>query len=376
MKNFSKLFLASLLAGSLIFTGCGGENPTSSTSNSSDKTDESKSKAASTASGSFHIYGNVKATDGFELAKQSNVSTTIKNVATDKIAYTKNGSAFAFENLVPGYYEITTTDSNKVYEDSKIYKVISSNIDNLEISLQEKISSSPSTTKCYIHLYGNVVDLNGRPVPFTDVTVNKDTVVKNGTCTDFDKGYFCILSISSGTYDIEFSKESFKTINKPLVISDTAISCNGIEYTDFTRTTLFKDAADNEHYGYNIGTIVMPPEVKETGALAGVLVDENNNPLTNTECSLYMSSVNTQITYIPTKVINFKTDDIGYFYAKNLQGDNYYMVTKKNPNIKKENVSSGSGSTTYYEMDEKDSYCAWLFVENGKLTPIPSNSDK
>ncbi len=373
MKNFSKLFLASLLAGSLILTGCGGDNPTSSNSNNASDTNETK---ASVATGSYHIYGNVKATDGFELAKQSNVATTIKNVATDKIMYTKTGSAFAFEELVPGYYELTTTDSNNVYETSKIYKVISSNVDNLEISLQEKISPSPITTKCYIHLYGRVVDLNGRPVPFTDVTVNKDTVVKNGTCTDFDKGYFCILSISSGTYDIEFSKESFKKIIKPLVISDTAISCNGIEYTDFSKTTTFKDAADNEHYGYNIGTIVLPPEVKETGALAGVLVNEENNPLTNQECSLYMSVKNTEITYMPTRVMNFKTDDIGYFYAKNLEGDHYYMVTKKNPTITTSTVSSGSGQTTYYEVKSEDSYCAWLYVENGKLTPIPSSSSK
>ena len=350
MKNFSKLFLASLLAGSLIMTGCGESNPTSSNNApGTNPAEDGNTKAA------FRIWGNI--------IDNSDVKISLTNKGTDQSFSKTESSSYAFENLQSGVYEIKAEKAG--YETfSTCQEFSASSQINIEL---EKIAIS-GETKVSLNFQGTLSDTIGKPIPFATITVTggKDDIIAN---TAFDNANYTLLGLSSGTYKVTFSKNSFNTETRELKINDEFISFNGsrIEKADFGSTTSFTDAAGNSHKGYKLAPVVMSPIVIETGSIAGVICYNGAAISKGTKVDLYRRAEDSEYS-VPSLIVTVTAGDNGYFYAKNLQAG-YYTAALNGSSV--DDTQKDSQGTPIYKI-KGTVYFQNMQVVNNFMTPVPS----
>ncbi len=384
MKNFScsfsKVCLFSLFVGSLLIFGCGESNPsgitTDDTSTSTTTTTTTSNSANAVEASPCRVYGQVISADDTNVKSPANIKVAFKNIATNVITDNSGNSpdtrdAFDF-NLVAGFYQITAQDisANPEYDTNWFYKEISEN-QEVKISLQPKTTTVSTIPK--INLYGVIKDMSGHDVTFANISAKKGSSAIE-TTTKLDNGNYCFLNLSSGTYEVEISKKSFQTVTRQLVIGNESITFNGNTITDFTNTTAFTDSAGNANTGYDLGILYLPYELRDAGAFAGVVIDPaTGQPLANTTISLWISYVGSQLQAAPELILpSFNTDANGYFYVENLQVG-YYKITKVNPTLNSIEYDAQGNVLSYWEFAKDDSYCGWLKVDEGKLTPLPTS---
>lgn len=350
MKNFSgsfsKLFLVSLLAGAMMLAGCGENNPSSS---STDTTDASTTQQATDATVStYDIIGKVSSTTG-QFDTKSNITINLTNIATkDTYKNVCDGQAFAFQKVNAGYYKVEAVDNNNIYNTETIYKKIDSNIDDLSLTLTTKATESEN--QVFVTLTGNLVDETGNGIPFASiVAVNTKTSQEIQTSTDFKSGKYTFKDIPAGTYKITYSKDSFNDGSADLIITDVdAITFDSKKVTNNTLTNI---------------TLTYKPMA--TGSIAGVLTGYS----AGNKCLLYKTS-SSSATTLPGIILTFTPQDNGYFFIKNLQ-QGWYCVAKDGcaaPTASYDN----NGNLIGYQFAEGDTYFYWLEVVNDTTSLVPS----
>ncbi|MBQ2593325.1 MAG: carboxypeptidase regulatory-like domain-containing protein, partial [Candidatus Riflebacteria bacterium] len=208
MKNslgsFSKLFLVSLLAGSMLLAGCGESNPTSSTATTENSNASTTQQATDNTTSTYDVFGKVSPTIG-QFNASSKISITLTNIATNKSNTPKDcvGQMFAFQKVNAGYYEIKAIDASNFYETEVIYKKIDSNIEDLSLTLTPKVQEVDDTIT--VTLTGKIIDEYGKDIPFASVSaVNTKTEKEYKTSTNPDNGNYTFKEIPAGTYKVTY----------------------------------------------------------------------------------------------------------------------------------------------------------------------------
>ncbi|MCT4582272.1 MAG: carboxypeptidase regulatory-like domain-containing protein [Flavobacteriales bacterium] len=70
---------------------------------------------------------------------------------------------------------------------------------------------------------GTIIDESGKPMPFVNITLRKDNIVRYGTNSDFD-GNYTFDNISPGNYILEISFVGYQTSQQALAITDQNIT--------------------------------------------------------------------------------------------------------------------------------------------------------
>lgn len=363
MKNFSgsftKLFLVSLLAGSMMLAGCGENNPTSSTTDTSTTT----TPTAVDTSNSFLVWGGISC-DGNEI--DNAISITLTNKGTGEVVSRTERTSYTFDNVLPGVYELKAEGSGF---DSFVTCNEFSSKQKIDIALQRTVNAQTVVIP-KINFQGSLVDQIGKAVPFATIKAEKvgaDTILAS---TEFNSDKFCLLALSSGTYNVTITKDSFVEKSLKLEIKDDYIAFNGarIEKENFSNTVSFNDAAGNSHKGYKLAAVVMAPNVLQTGAIAGVLSKNAVIAAEGTVVDLYrrkQDDIHSELGY----VMSLKAGANGYFYAKNLS-EGYYTVVTQGAQV--QTAVDGSNGLTYY-FDAGAVYFANAQVLSNYMTPVPSD---
>lgn len=366
MKNlsgsFSKLFLVSLLAGSMMMLGCGESNPTSSSSETAAATTTTPTAVDTSTTNSFIVWGGISC-DGNEI--DNAISITLTNKGTGEVLTKSERTSYTFNKIVPGVYELkaegagfdTYVTCNEFSEKQKI-----------DIALQRTVTAQTVAIP-KINFQGSLVDQIGKAVPFATIKAEKvgaDTILAS---TEFNADKFCLLGLSSGTYNVTITKDSFVEKSLKLEIKDDYISFNGarIEKANFPNTINFNDAAGNSHKGYKLATVVMAPNVLQTGAIAGVLSKNAVIAAEGTIVDLYRrkeDDIHSELGY----VMSLKAGANGYFYAKNLSEGYYTVVVQGTPVV----VGSDAQGATY-SFGAGTVYFANAQVLSNYMTPVPSD---
>lgn len=373
MKNkFSvlKFVLASVtccLLLAAILSGCGGSNnpsgPTGGTTNAS--------VTPTTVTGTVKLNGLLidASTNTLVTDSQANISITVSLIGTSYSVTrpAEQNSAFAFD-LPAGNYFIKASDANGRYEPTQIIKELAGT--KIDLTLQ-MVPVPSAIAPVALNFYGKVIESTlSRPVMFSTIIVTNSSGQSFETSTLYD-GSFSLLGLASGTYEISFKKTGFETASRTLVIGEERIRIGTMEITA-ANIGNFVDGANIPRSGYNVGNIILAPIWVETGAIAGILlnsVPDPKVPYANTKFDLVYDD-NPKDAIPPQSIIkNFTTNDLGYFFAKNLPAGWYLVAT---PGYTTTPIFDGSGSIVGYNFGAGQLvFDVWMNVKVGTVTPIP-----
>ncbi|NCB40514.1 MAG: carboxypeptidase regulatory-like domain-containing protein, partial [Erysipelotrichia bacterium] len=319
-----KLVFASIvccLLAAFALTGCGGSNNPSGPAITTSAI--APAGAAATATGTITITGILidASTNNMITSTEPDIYVTLSLVGT---SYSRSiqatSKAYAFTDLPIGYYSIVAEDKNGKFDKTTTFKSLSTS-ESINIRMMPSISNviAPS-----LNFYGKVIDASFRsPNMFATVKAISNSGVQIEATTLYD-GTFSFLGISSGTYTITFTSESFETTTRELVINDRIRF--GTAEISVTNITAFTDGSNTARSGYNLGDVVLAPKIMPTGSIAGILYKADGTPLANTKLELvYDNDVGDQIppgSILPT---TFETNSLGYFLAINLPAG-WYVV--------------------------------------------------
>lgn len=364
MKNlsgsFTKLCLFSLLVGSLLTYGCGESNPTSSTTDSTLTTTQ---PTAVETSKTFRVWGRISC-DGNQVA--NNISITLTNRGTNEYYSATEKTGYVFETVVSGVYELRAEGAG--YDPYVTFQEFTEE-KQIDISLQ-RASNAEAIVIPKINFQGSIIDNIGKAVPFTTIKAEKEGAEPVIASTEFNGDKYCLLGLSSGTYNVTFTNSSFIEQILKLEIKEDYIAFNGerIEKEEFTTKIInFKDAADNSYQGYKLSTLIMNPNVLETGSIAGTLCRDTNPVPQGTIVDLYRrkgNDIHNKLDF----VMSLKAGVNGYFYAKNLQ-EGFYTVVDDGNEVKIETDSNGQ----VYYFEPGTFYFEDIEVKANFMTPVPSD---
>ncbi len=350
MKNFSgsfsKLFLVSLLAGTMMLAGCGENNPTSSTT---DKDASDAKNITDSSASTYNVLGKISPTIG-QFDSNSKITVYLTNIASeDESSNACRGQVFAFQKVNAGYYEVKAVDSNNIYKTEIIYKKIDSNIDDLTLTMTPRATEVEDLV--VVTLTGKIVDKFGKDIPFASVTAeNTKTGQIVKTSTNPDNGIYEFKEIPAGTYKVTYSKDSFEDDTEDLIITDE----NNINFMN-------KVVANN-----TLTNVTLNYKLAQTGSIAGVLTGYNPGD----KCILYRTTSENAAT-VPGVVLKFTPQNNGYFFIKNLP-TGWYIVAKDGCAAPFA-VADTQGNFIGYAFNEGDTYfSSWLQVLTDTTTPVPS----
>lgn len=376
MKNTSmtiaKLFAVALICGSLAAVGCGDSNPLSSASTTStgDPTQSQSNPTTQPEDATKELSKvsiTVKPTSG-SFNENSQIILTLKNTNSSNTANNKTekllpGATSIDIQMAIGSYQVTAEDESKFYKTSVVYAKVAEANTSVDISLVP-ISVSGAT----YNFYGELKDTTGKGIPFSSIVAKKTSGdEKITTTTNPDNGKYCLLGLTAGSYDITYSQSSFIESDPKNLTIDEDGTITFKEGNESSQSS-FTDASGETYQGYKLNDVKLAPNIMKTGSIFGVICDSNGDPVKSTACDLYKRD-NSDATKMPGKVLTFKTNANGYFYAKNLQPGEYSAVTKGSvPGP----VTDGSGNITDYTFPAGTQYFSWMVVESDTTTPIPS----
>ena len=359
MKNslgsFSKLFLVSLLAGSMLLAGCGESNPSSSTATSEENSNASNTTQQTTdnTTSKYDVYGKVSPTIG-QFDTKARINITMTNIATKAtISNSCTNQMFGFsgdKKINAGYYEIKAVDSSNIYETEIIYKKVDSDIEDMNLTITPKVQEVDDTIT--VTLTGKIIDEYGKDIPFASVSaVNTKTEKEYKTSTNPDNGNYTFKEILAGTYKVTYSKDSFEDDTKDLKI------------TDENSITFDSKAVNNK----TLSNVTLKYKLAQTGSIAGVLTGYNPGD----KCILYRTTSESAAT-VPGIVLKFTPQENGYFFIKNLPSG-WYIVAKDGCAAPVP-VNDASGNFIGYAFaNENDTYfSSWMEVTPLTTTPVPS----
>lgn len=369
--NFIVASVACCMLIAAVLTGCGGSNnpsgPTGGTATST------ITATPSIATGTVDIIGliiNASTNNSLnDLNTTVSVSFTLFGTSTTNTVKAEAGgnNGFAAYGLTPGWYTIKFADSANRYEPLTIIRELTSGT-----TVKETIALVPIpalVTTASLNFYGKVLESNlDNPVMFGTILVTNTSGIKFETSTLID-GSFSLVGLASGTYELVFKKTGFETASRTLIISDDRIRFGTAE---ITATGNFVDGANVTRVGYNLGSIKLAPIWTNTGAITGILLNSALTPkvpYVNTKFDLVYDD-NPKDAIPPQSIIkNFTTNDLGYFFAKNLPAG-WYLVAF--PGYTTTAIKDGTGNIVGYNFGAGQLVTnVWLEVKAGSVTPIP-----
>jgi hypothetical protein len=378
-RYFTNFFYLAIFAGLLttaFMVGCGGgNNPSGPTVGTADQT-TSTGVLPSTATGSITLTGLLINSSTGNLIDDDSATIYVKAslIGTDytkEIEATKN-QAFSIFDLPAGNYLIEVEDraTTKVFNKTSLIKELTEGKVSLSIQLSPVV---PDPGR--INFFGTLVDSSFyKPIQFVTIKVQSNSGLSFETSTLFD-GTFSLQDLASGSYKISFEKSGFETASRSLLISEQDIWIGTKKLDIVNDLKNYTDGSNTPQKGYDLGNIILAPKITETGGISGILLDNSKIPLVNTELDLVYDS-NTNDAIPPASIIpSFKTNDLGYFLAKNLPAG-WYLVAY--PGYQLFPILDASGNTVGYNFGKNGSPDSsvlvtrvWLEVNPGSVTPIP-----
>lgn len=343
MKNFSKLFLASLLAGSLIMTGCGESNPTGADV-SGEPTDEQQKE------NTFVIKGRIIPTDGY-VAKNAKFVVSIKDSSNNSPCDPFEAVEFTFSNLKTGNYTLIAneTSNGKYISNSIKVSITDSNKEDVEITMEYTGDIPKFTFK------GEVVDNQNQGLKFAQVSVTNGAIKKDAN-TNPDNGKFTLENLTPGDYTMTVKADSCEEkIIKSFSIDETGTN------------TIFDN---NKISSFDLGKIKLQPKYTDSGSLEGILTDPATGKAVAQGTKIYIYMRNNDPTIKPSLLTSFITeDDTGYFSLGSLAAD-YYAgsigeVTAWDISTDKE------GNPLSYNVPTNQQCFNWIRVTEGSYSKIP-----
>lgn len=352
MKNFSKLFLASLIAGSLIMTGCGGENPTGadvSGNDSSTGTDTSTDKDKNTETKGNVICGGIFSTSSSDQSLiGKDIIIELKDIISNKTIKGPQkfcDGQYGFNEIPNGFYIIKA--SCQGYNTTILSKYIQEDDQKFNISLQPQ--NPESEENILLNLRGKVLDQSlGYEVSAVSIEVKNDV---SGniiyTTSRFANGDYFINGISSGTYTVTFKKGGFREANTKLTIDDNSIVFYNIPVCkngNFTNTCSYIDSAQNSRIGYQLPNLDVAVDLTESGAIAGVLTqlgpNKNFDLYRRIECD-----ISSPLSFVTQGL----TNDMSEFIISGLQPGYYTAVPAGTPAP----INTGTSQAPEFRFDCK-----------------------
>ncbi|MDN5280811.1 MAG: hypothetical protein PWR01_4776 [Clostridiales bacterium] len=374
LVKFFYLAVFSCLIVTAFLVGCGGSNNPAGPSGAA-TSGSVTGVLPTTATGSVTLTGLLinAATGNLIDSSTAKISVKASLIGTtfSRTVYATENKAFTVFELPAGNYLIEFSDEAAPQEFQKFTLIKELSGTKVDLTVQLSPTTQPPGR---VNFFGTVVDAAfAKPIQFVTIKLQSNSGLTVETSTLFD-GTFSLLDLASGTYEISFEKSGFEIASKSLILNDTEIrfGTKTLVAADFKN---FTDGANVTRSGYDLGSIVLAPRLLETGGISGILLDSLKNPLANTSLDLVYDS-NTGDAVPPASIIpNFKTNDLGYFMAKNLP-PGFYLVAY--PGYQLFPITDGSGNIVGYSFGQGGAVDptvlvtrVWLEVKTGSVTPIP-----
>ncbi len=359
MKNssgsFSKLFLISLLAGSMMLAGCGESNPTGA--KVSDDTTNQQSSSNNNTSNSeeqqktYTISGKVAPTNGY-VASDANFEVTYKDSANN--TKTTTGIVFNFTGLKSGTYTLTakeTKNGNYTLQNPLTVNVTNADQSDLEIIMQFT-GTLPTFT-----FNGVIVDNQNQGIKFATITA--DNGIKTITATtNPDNGNFTLADLTPGEYQLTVKADSFKESTPKLFIDEEGV-----------KITLDGATVNN----YNLGNIKLMPNYTSSGAIEGILADPATGKAIAKGTKVYIYQRNNDATVKPTFLSSFISEsETGYFSIDSLPADYYCGSIGE---VTTWDISKDKdGNPLSYNVPTNQHIFGWLQVVDGATSKVPGFS--
>ncbi len=358
MKNslgsFSKLFLISLLAGSMMLAGCGESNPTGANVSDDTTNQQSNSSNNSTTNNTeeqqktYTVSGKVSPTNGY-VASNANFEVTFKD--TQNNTKTTKGIVFTFSGVKAGTYTLTakeTANGNYSLQNPVTVNVTDSDQSNLEI-IMNFTGELPTFS-----LSGVIVDNQKQGVKFAKITA--DNGIKTTTATtNPDNGNFTLNDLTPGEYQLTIKADSYADSNPKLFIDEEGakITLDGSKIN-----------------GTNLGEIQLLPNYASSGSIEGILTDPATGKAVAQGTKIYIYRKNNDSTIKPALLFPFTTDNTtGYFSIDSLPADYYCgsigeVVTWDISYDKDMNPIA-------YNVPSNQQCFTWLQVSDGTTSKVP-----
>ena len=358
MKNFSgsfsKLFLVSLLAGSMMLAGCGESNPTGA--NVSEDTTNQQSGSNNTTNTeeqtkTYTISGKVSPTNGY-IASNAKFKVTYKD--SENNTKTTTGIVFTFSGLKSGTYTLTAEETdNGNYELQNPLTVNLTNADQTDLEIIMQFTGTLPT----FTLKGVVVDNQNQGIKFATITADNG-IKKVETTTNPDNGNFTLADLTPGEYQLTVKADSFKDYTPKLFIDEEG-----------TKITLDGSAVNN----LDMGNLRLMPNYTNSGAIEGILTDPSTGKAVPQGTKVYIYKRNNDSTVLPSFVTTVLTDnEKGYFSIDSLSADFYSgsigEVTNWVISTDKE------GNPLSYDVPTNQHCFGWLQVLDGATSKVPGYS--
>lgn len=354
MKNFSKLFLISLLAGSMMLAGCGESNPTgadvsdNSTNNGQTSTDTNTTEEQPKT---YTISGKVAPTNGY-IASDAKFEVTYKDA--DNNTKTTSGIVFTFTGLKSGTYTLTakeTKNGNYTLQNPLTVNLTNADQNDLEIIMQFT-GTLPTFT-----LKGVIVDNQNQGIKFATITADNG-IKKIEATTNPDNGNFTLADLTPGEYQLTVKADACKDSTPKLYIDEEG-----------TKITLDGAVVNN----YDLGNIKLMPNYTSSGAIEGILTDPSTGKAVAQGTKVYIYKRNNDATVIPSLLTSFVTDNAeGYFSIDSLPADFYCGSIGEVVNWV---ISTDSqGNPLSYNIPTNQHSFGWLQVIDGAVSKVPGFS--
>ena len=355
MKNVSKLFLISLLAGSMMLAGCGESNPTGANVSSDNTTNNGQTNTNTNTpeeqAKTYTISGKVAPTNGY-VASNANFEVTYKD--SENNTKTTTGIVFTFSGLKSGTYTLTakeTKNGNYSLQNPLTVNLTNADQENLEIIMQFT-GVLPTFT-----LKGVIVDNQDQGIKFATVTA--DNGIKTVTATtNPDNGNFTLADLTPGEYKLTVKADSFKESTPKLYIDEEGakITLDGASVSNF-----------------DLGNIKLMPNYTSSGAIEGILADPQTGKAIAKGTKVYIYQRNNDATVKPTLLSSFITEnETGYFSIDSLPADFYCGSIGE---VVTWDISTDKdGNPLSYNVPVNQHIFGWLQVIDGATSKVPGFS--
>ena len=358
------------LFAAVLITGCGGENPTGSTTTSQQSdssTPATNSNLPSQASGTATIQGAIidssTGTTVNSTAADFSISATL--IGTDKVFTAKatENKAFALRNLFQGFYLIKITDATGLFGSrTEVIDLTGTSLLKFDFSVVPiTLPANPVSA----NFFGTIRDaLNNTPIMAAVITVTNRATNQSYQSSTLVNGQFSLINLPEGEFLLTIQKNGFASSTIKLSVGQEIWF--GIQ--KITVSKPFTDGDNVSRTGYDLGSISLAQEWQNTGAFQGILYDPSlavKTTLVNQTLLLWYDK-DPRDEFPPEIAFRWlETNSLGYFSMKNLPPGSY-LITKL-----------GDTATPIFNPDSEiigysfnTSVTAWYAVEGGKVTIV------
>lgn len=299
------------------------------------------------------------------VSENENISATFSEIGSDKAPTTLKIPVFKVADLEKGYYKVDIAESTNFFADSKTFEINASSPATLELTFS--LIPRNVAANATMDYFGKIVDAaTGKGIQYANVKATNSTGYSYDSTTLLD-GSFLLRQLASGTYTISVSKSGFDTATRDLNILENSLTFGTFVVSDIAGKSLTEaqivDPADPNYEEQlskirnlidnpliDLGKVLIAPQIENTGALAGVLIDRTTGkPFADTVTFDLIFDSNLDDDKGPTRIISgFRTVN-GYFMIKNLSGG-WYTICRSGTAFFSAPKKDSSGNVVGYVL--------------------------